>query len=158
MIRATKIKVDLEVDGVKSSYRIELKNLSAAEARERVMDYLSAADVFTDTDRESKSSHVESPAGSIDDSGKTLMDKLQTFIKFEYPDKWFSSQELKDKYETLRDDIKLSTVSTYLSRMNRDGFLERKGNRNSRFYRIASPIRSEAAQMMAERSGASAKL
>lgn len=47
------------------------------------------------------------------------MDRLEHFIKFEFSNTWFTSQELRERYETVADDIKLSTVSTYLSRMNR---------------------------------------
>jgi len=41
------------------------------------------------------------------------------------------------------DDIKLSTVSTYLSRMNRDGLLDRRGNRNNRQYRLLAETASD---------------
>ena len=68
------------------------------------------------------------------------MDRLENFISFEFPDIWFTTQQLRDKYETVSDDIKLSTVSTYLSRMNRDGMLERKGNRNNRQYRLITEV------------------
>jgi predicted transcriptional regulator len=68
------------------------------------------------------------------------MDRLENFIRFEFPDTWFTTQLLRDKYETVSDDIKVSTVSTYLSRMNRDGLLERKGNRNNRQYRLVTEV------------------
>jgi DNA-binding transcriptional regulator PaaX len=72
------------------------------------------------------------------------MDRLERFIRFEFPNNWFTSQELRERYETVADDIKLSTVSTYLSRMNRDGLLERKGNRNNRQYKLIEENRPEA--------------
>jgi hypothetical protein len=87
-------------------------------------------------------SEKESPPQSAQayEAGGTLMDRLENFIRFEFPDAWFTTQQLRDKYETVSDDIKLSTVSTYLSRMNRDRLLERKGNRNNRQYRLVSEV------------------
>lgn len=64
------------------------------------------------------------------------MEKLGSFIKYEFSSTWFTTQELRERYETVADDIKLSTVSTYLSRMNRDGLLDKRGNRNNRQYRL----------------------
>ena len=64
------------------------------------------------------------------------MEKLGSFIKYEFSNTWFTTQELRERYETVADDIKLSTVSTYLSRMNRDGLLDKRGNRNNRQYRL----------------------
>jgi DNA-binding transcriptional regulator PaaX len=74
------------------------------------------------------------------------MDRLGSFIKFEFSNTWFTTQELRERYETVADDIKLSTVSTYLSRMNRDGQLDRKGNRNNRQYRLLEEIEPEMMQ------------
>jgi DNA-binding transcriptional regulator PaaX len=74
------------------------------------------------------------------------MDRLASFIKFEFSNTWFTTQELRERYETVADDIKLSTVSTYLSRMNRDGQLDRKGNRNNRQYRLLEEIEPEIIQ------------
>lgn len=68
------------------------------------------------------------------------MEKLGSFIKYEFSNTWFTTQELRERYETVADDIKLSTVSTYLSRMNRDGLLDRRGNRNNRQYRLIENI------------------
>ncbi|HNY33641.1 MAG TPA: hypothetical protein PKK68_03190, partial [Methanothrix soehngenii] len=42
-------------------------------------------------------------------------------------------------------DIKLSTVSTYLSRMNHDGLLDKRGNRNNRQYRLIEAVDEEMA-------------
>jgi len=71
------------------------------------------------------------------------MEKLGGFIKYEFTNTWFTTQELRERYETVADDIKLSTVSTYLSRMNRDGLLERRGNRNNRQYRLIESVEPE---------------
>ena len=71
------------------------------------------------------------------------MDRLGSFIRYEFSNAWFTTQELRERYETVADDIKLSTVSTYLSRMNRDGLLDKRGNRNNRQYRLIEMVEPE---------------
>ncbi len=79
---------------------------------------------------------------SIDEpSSLTLKERLEMFLRFEYPRVWFSSLDVKKQYENVYGSINLSTVSTYLARMYRDNILLRRGNRNQREYRI----REEAA-------------
>jgi len=126
-----KIRIEIEDKGLKSAYEFETQSMEREALREKIVGYLAAANIFSESD--------ESAYASRDsDSNGTLMGRLERFIKYEFPDSWFASQELKERYETVSDDIKLSTVSTYLSRMNRDGLLERKGNRNNRQYRLLS--------------------
>lgn len=64
----------------------------------------------------------------------TIKERLELFLTFEYKDQWFTSLEVKRDYDRIYSSINLSTVSTYLSRMFREGKLERMGNRNRRQY------------------------
>jgi len=76
-----------------------------------------------------------SRAGSANES--TLKERLQLFLKFNFPSRWFDSTEVKRVFdEEYADSIRPSTVSTYLSRLADEGFLERKGKRNQRRYRL----------------------
>jgi hypothetical protein len=69
----------------------------------------------------------------------TIKDRLKLFLKFEYRTTWFSTIDVKDRYERqYGEEIKISTVSTYLSRLHNEGFLERRGNKVEREYRIAA--------------------
>lgn len=70
----------------------------------------------------------------------TLKERLEMFLRFEYPRVWFSSLDVKRRYESVYGKINLSTVSTYLARMYRDNILERKGNRNQREYHFKDEI------------------
>jgi len=107
--------------------------------RDKIVNFLSASGVF-----ESAEGHTGAIAAGRDyGDSKTLMDRLESFIRFEFSNTWFTTQELRERYETVADDIKLSTVSTYLSRMNRDGLLDRRGNRNNRQYRLIEKIEPE---------------
>jgi hypothetical protein len=67
----------------------------------------------------------------------TIKERLRLFLKFEFRNLWFTSILVKDKYERqYGEEIKISTVSTYLTRLYNEGFLERRGNRVSREYHV----------------------
>lgn len=66
----------------------------------------------------------------------TLRERLEMFLRFEYPRVWFTSLDVKKQYENIYGRIGLSTVSTYLARMSREDILIRRGNRNQREYRF----------------------
>jgi hypothetical protein len=69
----------------------------------------------------------------------TIKERLKLFLKFEYPGTWFGTIDVKDRYERqYGEEIKISTVSTYLSRLHKEGFLDRRGNKVEREYRIAA--------------------
>jgi hypothetical protein len=124
-----RIRIEVEDKGLKSVYEFESQGLEGEALRDRIVGYLTAAGIFSQKEEVPKESQPY-------DDGGTLMDRLEKFIRFEFPDTWFTSQELREKFETVIDDIKLSTVSTYLSRMNQERLLERRGNRNNREYRL----------------------
>lgn len=123
-----KVKIEIEDDGMRSTHVFE-----GAIIREKVIDFLIAAGVFSESADEAREVLQPKP-----EDNRTLRDRLEIFVRQEFPDSWFSSNELRDRYETISDDIKLSTVSTYLSRMYYDGVLERRGNRNQRQYRLVT--------------------
>ncbi|MBI4362531.1 MAG: hypothetical protein HY558_05085 [Euryarchaeota archaeon] len=71
----------------------------------------------------------------------TLRESLEGFLRVEFHGGWFTSLQVKRRFEQVHHRVTLSTVSTYLSRMHRDGLLERQGNRRQREYRwAAGPI------------------
>lgn len=71
---------------------------------------------------------------SKSDPSLTISERLELFLKYEFPRMWGTSQEIQHQYEQVYGPIKLSTVSTYLSRMYRKGLLQRRGNRTNREY------------------------
>lgn len=85
---------------------------------------------------------VNPPSKSLQEaeklSGETfsLKNQLKQFLRYEFHAAWFSSTDVKDRYEKVHGNISLGTVSTYLTRMNNDNLLERRGNRNHREYRL----------------------
>ncbi len=67
----------------------------------------------------------------------TIKERLRLFLKFEFRNLWFTSLRVKDDYERQYGEaIKISTVSTYLTRLYNEGFLERRGNRVGREYHV----------------------
>jgi len=64
----------------------------------------------------------------------SIKERLEMFLRFEYPRAWFSSLDVKSQYENVYGKIGLSTVSTYLARMCHENILVRRGNRNQREY------------------------
>ena len=134
-----RIRIEIEDEGLKSSHEFESQNKGGEALREKIIGFLSASGIFED-----KAESGASAASARDYGGVgTLMDRLESFIKFEFSNTWFTTQELRERYETVADDIKLSTVSTYLSRMNRDGLLDKRGNRNNRQYRLMEMVEPE---------------
>ncbi len=131
-----KIRIEIEGKDLKSSHEFESQNMDGEVLRDKIIGFLSASGVF-----EGDEGHAGAPRGH--EGSGTLMGKLESFIRFEFSNTWFTTQALRERYETVADDIKLSTVSTYLSRMNRDGLLERRGNRNNRQYRLIEKIDQE---------------
>lgn len=125
-----RIRIEIEDKGYKATHEFELQDMEGTDPRERIIDLLNASGVFKEIDHPTPQVHAEKPG--------TLIERLANFIQYEFPDRWFSSQELRDRYETVADDIKLSTVSTYLSRLAKAGLLESRGSRNNRKYFLIS--------------------
>lgn len=132
-----RIRIEIEDKGLKSSHEFE-SQMNGEALRDRIIGFLSASGVF-----EGKNEGLSPGESDPDLGGKTLMEKLGGFIRYEFSNTWFTTQELRERYETVADDIKLSTVSTYLSRMNRDGLLDKRGNRNNRQYRLVENAEPE---------------
>jgi DNA-binding transcriptional ArsR family regulator len=137
-----RIRIEIEDKGLKSAHEFESKDMDAEILRERIISFLNAAGIFAESATAARSAPYP-----VHETGGTLMGRLENFIRLELPNDWFTSQELREKFETLEDDIKLSTVSTYLSRMNQEGILERRGNKNYRQYRLVESQASHVAPL-----------
>jgi len=60
----------------------------------------------------------------------SIMCKIRFIIENYLPDRWFTSVDVASLYkEVFNESVSLSTVSTYLNRLYRRGFLKREGNR-----------------------------
>lgn len=69
------------------------------------------------------------------------IDKVRLVAEKNFPVGWFSSKELQAEYEKqFNEPIRLSTASTYLSRLADRGFFIKKGASNKMRYRIMTAI------------------
>ena len=68
---------------------------------------------------------------------KTSMDKIIDLIKTKLNGTWFTSKDISLMYEDQHhNSIKPSTISTYLTRLYNNGYIERKGNRSCWTYKL----------------------
>jgi DNA-binding transcriptional ArsR family regulator len=76
-----------------------------------------------------------SPKRSVAELPK--IEKVRLIAEKKFPIGWFSSRDIQVAYEEqFNEPIRLSTVSTYLSRLADRGILTKNGTSNKRRYRI----------------------
>jgi hypothetical protein len=74
-------------------------------------------------------------------SEMSKIEKVRLVAEKNFPVGWFSSKDLQSAYEKqFNEPIRLSTVSTYLSRLTDRGFFIKSGASNQRRYRIMTAI------------------
>ncbi|MFX1295256.1 MAG: hypothetical protein ACFFD2_10445 [Promethearchaeota archaeon] len=74
---------------------------------------------------------------TIDYESLTIRKKLKLVVN-QIKHGWFTSDHVRELYQYhFREEIRPSTVSTYLARMYDDNFLERRGSRAKREYCLA---------------------
>ena len=74
-------------------------------------------------------------------SGMSKLERVRLAAEKNFPVGWFSSKELQEVYEKqFNEPIRLSTASTYLSRLTDRGFFIKKGNSNQLRYRIMTAV------------------
>ncbi len=70
---------------------------------------------------------------------KTIRERILDIINSKLAVTWFTSKDVASIYfEEFHESIKPSTISTYLSRLYNNGYLERNGNRSCWQYRLVS--------------------
>jgi hypothetical protein len=69
------------------------------------------------------------------------IEKVRLAVEKNFPVGWFSSKELQSAYEKqFNEPIRLSTASTYLSRLAARGYFIKKGTANQVRYRIMTAV------------------
>jgi len=74
--------------------------------------------------------------------GASKIERVASIIRNHYPEgDWFTSNEVCELYEIIfREGVKMSTVSTYLSRLADENMLSRKGSVSQRLYSVTKKI------------------
>jgi len=81
------------------------------------------------------------PGSNRSASEMLKIEKVRVSAEKNFPVGWFSSKDLQSAYEKqFNEPIRLSTVSTYLSRLTDRGFFIKRGASNQRRYRIMTAI------------------
>jgi len=136
-------KLVLEVD---DGENMTTMNFRGGLCRERAVQSLKALKVSSEpqTQVEKQKQSSRGLSNEVPDEELTLKERLRLFLKFDYNEQWFNSSDAKKAYESqYGEEIGLSTVSTYLSRMAREGVLEKRGSRAEREYRVAEAPEGE---------------
>jgi hypothetical protein len=77
----------------------------------------------------------------ISTSEVSKIEKVRLTAEKNFPVSWFSSKELQAAYEKqFNEPIRLSTISTYLSRLANRGFFSKKAASNKIRYRIVTTL------------------
>jgi len=107
--------------------------LSGQTAKDKLLKILQIIDNETPT-----------PPTTTSTVTKTTKDKLLDVIATDLSKVWFTSKDLSLLFqERFHEPIKPSTISTYLTRLYSNGYLERKGNRACWQYRLVSNISAD---------------
>ncbi len=137
----TKIKIEIHEGGDKTSIIVERSRYS--EAEKKAIEFLRAnahGDIPTGTSIQSarfKPEFIPEWLMDLDPEALTQKEKVRLLLQNNHPSEWIRSQDLKREYqEVYGEDVKLSSLSTYLARFYWDGSLERKGTRAQREYRL----------------------
>ena len=115
-----KVRIELEADGAKYTFTIE-----GSITKDKVLKFMELIDLL-------------SPEEQTFYREDTLVGRISKLIEEKFPYGAFTSTELLELYEDeYNEPIKLSTISTYLSRLSRRGFLTRRRTQSGWVYQRA---------------------
>ncbi len=112
-----RVKVDF-IDDQGTKHSISIDGYITREKVAKILDYV---ELMGGAPTSNALSEISSP--------KNLFEKIQEIIRSYLPDKMFISKEIRELYkEIYGENINLSTISTYLSRLVDRGVLIRSGS------------------------------
>jgi len=80
---------------------------------------------------------------------ETLYGRIQGLISEKFTLKQFTSDQIRDTFEDIYNQpIKLAEVSTYLSRMNDQGFVARRKRSRKWLYSLVPPAKIQTPQII----------
>ncbi|PVX24183.1 MAG: hypothetical protein CW691_08400 [Candidatus Bathyarchaeum sp.] len=124
-------KMRFEISNNGDRYTITFEGQVTRDKALRLLDLVELLGGMPEVNEETKPSVSEMPK----------IDKVRLVAEKSFPMGWFSSKELQLEYEKQFNElIRLSTASTYLSRLADRGFFMKKGASNQLRYRIMTAI------------------
>jgi hypothetical protein len=129
VVRKTKIETILN-DGSKISITLNDND------PKKIMRFLEFLEMFNNNNYENNNN------GSSFVTVKSIYDKIRNIVELEFGRASFTLTDLYRAYFLkYNEEIKKSTLATYLTRMMEEGVLDRFGKRGKYLYRYSGPIR-----------------
>lgn len=126
------VEVKFKIPG-KGEIKLIIKGKEALD-KEKVQGYIDA--ILSKTKQEKKELRSDEVI-YFDLNSLSIKEKLLWVIKNNFKYGWFRSTDVKEEYQRqFGETINPSTVSTYLARLYNKGFLDRRGDRANREYRV----------------------
>ncbi len=142
---AAKIKIEIHEGGKKSQYIVEASSFS--KVKDDIINHLNnyRPETFESPSLERSSTFkpefLPNWLLGITITDLSQKEKVLLILKNNHSDHWVRSQDLKVEYnEIFGEDIKLSSLSTYLARHYDEGALRRRGSRAQREYRLPQEL------------------
>jgi hypothetical protein len=137
-----KIKIEIEDGKTKSNLVLDKEDLYTAKLRIEQFLNFAYGGAEKGADEGFKPEFIPEWIGEYDIQDLSQKEKLYILVEREHKGDWVRSQDIKEEYEQVwGEEIKLSSVSTYLGRFHEKGQMERKGSRAQREYRFFEGIR-----------------
>ena len=136
---ARKMKVDV-VDGNGNRYTVTFAGNVTRDKAVRLLEIVELLGGMPD-------SNTIGPSPQIQELSK--FGKIKLIVHKHFPIVWFTSKEVKTVYEQeFKEPIGLSTVSTYLSRMNQRGLILENTSSNYKKYKNLTEIPKNELQIV----------
>ncbi len=120
-----KMKVEV-FDGSGNRYTVSFEGQVTREKALRLLDLIELLGGMPGVNPELSGSSFEA----------SKFEKVRLIVQKRFPIAWFSSKDVQSMYEQeFKEPIRLSTLSTYLSRMADRGILQKGGMSNRRHYK-----------------------
>jgi len=133
-----KIKLEIQEGSKKASFSFEGKNFT--ELKEDIIRELNSyqpKESFEEHKPTFTPEFLPDWLLGYDIKNLSQKEKVMLILKHQHTGRWVQSQDLQKEYkEIFGEEIKLSSLSTYLARFHEEGALERQGSRAQREYRL----------------------
>jgi len=131
-----KIDLEFEVNGkkMKLSFAKDVAGIKIAE----IVQSLQGIQTPSESQPEkNESSQVHSVSTGIKRKSNSKMGKLVQLLEKLEKIGWFTSEHVRELYlHEYDEELKSSTISTYLARLCEDGYLEKQGSVKKREYKV----------------------
>lgn len=142
----SKMKIKIEIEDGKTKSNLVLENEDKETVKQKLDFFIdfaySTKNPHQITETSFKPEFLPQWISEYDIHNLSQKEKLYILLEREHQGEWVRSQDVKEEYENIwGDEIKLSSLSTYLARFHDKGEMERRGSRAQREYKFFPGIR-----------------